>query len=62
VNRWCAERSVARGAVVRLEQVWRLAGLWYADRLDYGWTPRTPAAMERLLTAAGLTGDFWRVS
>jgi len=52
---------VTRGAVVPLEQVWRLSVPWYADRLDYDWTPRTPAAMERLLADAGLTGDFWRV-
>ena len=49
------------GAVVPLEQVWRLAGSWYADRLEHGWTPRTPEAMERLLADAGLTGEFWRV-
>ncbi len=44
-----------------LEQAWQLAQPWYADRLDDEWTPRTPEAMERLLTGAGLTGEFWRV-
>jgi hypothetical protein len=44
-----------------VEQAWRLAQTWYADRLDDEWTPRTPDGMERLLTAAGLTGEFWRV-
>ena len=52
---------MTRGAVVPLEQVWRLTRPWYADRLDHDWTPRTPAAMERLLADAGLAGDFWRV-
>jgi hypothetical protein len=47
--------------VVPLEQVWRLAAPWYADRLDDDWTPRTPDAMEALLTDAGLVGDFWRL-
>lgn len=50
-----------RGATVSLEQIWRLAGPWYADRLDLGWTPRTPYAVQRLLTDAGLIGEFWRV-
>jgi hypothetical protein len=59
VDRWCRDRQVARGAVVPLEQVWRLAMPWYADRLDYDWTPRTPAAMEHLFAEAGLTSDFW---
>jgi hypothetical protein len=52
---------VAKGAVVPLEQVWRLAGPWYADRLDETWSPRMPEAMERILNEAGLTGEFWRV-
>jgi hypothetical protein len=47
--------------VVPLEQVWRLAGPWYANRLDDDWAPRTPDAIEALFTEAGLVGDFWRV-
>lgn len=47
--------------MVAIDQVWRLARTWYADRLDYGWTPRTPDAMERLFAEAGLVGEFWRV-
>jgi len=46
---------------VPVEQVWRLAGPWYADRLDEEWQPRIPDAMTRLLTDAGLTGEFWSV-
>ena len=49
------------GAIVPLEQVWRLTGPWYAGRLDEDWTPRTPDVVERLLTQAGLTGEFWKV-
>jgi len=52
---------VPRGATVPLEQVWRLAGPWYADRLDPLWRPRAPDEIERLFTTAGLTGDFWKV-
>ena len=54
-------RQIPKGAVVAVEQVWRLAKPWYADRLDLGWTPRTPDVMQRLLEDAGLTGEFWRV-
>jgi len=61
VDRWCSERQIGRGALVPLEQVWTLARAWYADRLDEAWMPRTPGGTERLITAAGLTGDFWRV-
>ena len=52
---------MAKGAVVPVEQVWRLAGPWYADRLDENWSPRTGETMERLLGAAGLTGEFWQL-
>jgi hypothetical protein len=62
VDRWCSERQIAKGVVVPLDKVWALARLWYADRLDDEWQPRTAAAMERLFAQAGLTGDFWRVS
>ena len=47
--------------MVPLERVWRLAGPWYANRLDDDWTPRTADVMETLFTNAGLTGDFWRI-
>jgi hypothetical protein len=52
---------MACGAIVPLDKVWRLSGPWYADRLEYGWTPRTPDTIERLFADAGLDGDFWRV-
>jgi hypothetical protein len=61
IDRWCAERQMAKGAVVPVEQVWRLAGPWYADRLDENWSPRTGETMKRLLGAAGLTGEFWQL-
>jgi hypothetical protein len=47
---------------VPLEQLWTLAGPWYGDRLDEGWTPKTESTVERLFTAAGLAGDFWRIT
>ena len=61
VVRWCAESRMARGAVVPLEQVWRLSRPWYANRLDEDWRPRTPEAIEQLFADAGLTGEFWKV-
>jgi hypothetical protein len=42
--------------------VWRLAGEWYADRLDEEWSPRSPATVERILAEAGFIGEFWRVT
>jgi hypothetical protein len=53
---------VPRGAAVTVEQTWRLAQRWYAGRLDYWWTPRTPAAIECVFTDVGLIGEVWRVT
>jgi hypothetical protein len=48
--------------VISAVTIWRLAQPWYGDRLDPGWSSRTAAAAQRLLTQAGLTGDFWRLT
>jgi len=46
---------------VSLDQAWRLAGPWYADRLDEDWRPKSADSMRRMFADAGLTGEFWRV-
>ncbi len=62
VGRWCEVRRIPRGAVLALDQCWRLARAWYADRLTEGWRRRTPEEAEALFAELGLTGDFWRLS
>ena len=47
--------------VISAVTMWRLAQPWYGDRLDPDWSPRTPAAAQRLLTQVGLTGGFWQL-
>lgn len=44
-----------------IETIWKLSAPWYGNRVDYAWSPRAPEETERLLSAVGLTGDFWRV-
>ncbi len=61
VDRWLDERSLSRGAVFSLEQLWRLAGAWYADRLAPDWRRRTAAEAEALFRALGLADEFWRL-
>ena len=50
----------SRGAVVPLEQVWRLAKAWYADPRDRNWRPRTREESQSVLSSVGLVGDFWQ--
>ena len=41
--------------------MWPLTKEWYGDRLDPDFRPRTVVQSQALLTAVGLTADFWRL-
>ncbi len=56
------EATPATGATIPVRQLGALARPWYGDRLDPAWRPRTAAASQRILEAAGLTGDFWSLT
>ena len=58
---WCRARDREPGATMDLGTLERLARAWYGDRLDPGWRPRTRERSQAVLTAAGLTGPFWRL-
>jgi hypothetical protein len=49
------------GAIVPLEQLWRVAKAWYGDRLSPDWVPPSKRSSQRRLRTAGLTGRFWRL-
>jgi hypothetical protein len=38
------------------------ARLWYGDRLQPDWTPRSRDEHQALLDSVGLTGEFWRLA
>ena len=61
MERWLASTGNARGAVVPLETVWRLARAWYADPRDPRWRPRSRDESQAVLTSVGLTGEFWEL-
>jgi hypothetical protein len=62
VDRWCRARRLPRGAIFTLDQAWRLAQAWYADRLSPDWSRRTPAQAEAAFESVGLRGSFWKLS
>jgi len=62
VDRWCEERSVPRGAIVSLDQCWRLSQAWYPGRLTAEWRRMNAAETQATFDSLGLTGDFWRVA
>ncbi len=62
VDRWCAQWALPRGAVLRLDQAWRLAQAWFsADRGAPEWRRPTVEEVEALFARLELTGTFWTV-
>ena len=61
VDAWYGHRS-AIGATLTLDQQWRLARIWYADRMAPEWRRRTPQEAEAVFASLGLTGEFWRLT
>jgi len=61
VESWAHAGSHPVGQVLPSVTMWQLAQTWYGDRLDPDWSPRPPAAAQRLLEQCGLSGGFWRL-
>jgi hypothetical protein len=59
---WCREHRRGPGALVELPRLRHLAALWYGDRLQADWRPRSGAESQAILDRVGLTGDFWRLT
>jgi hypothetical protein len=53
--------EVTEGELVDLPTLKRLARLWYGNRLDPDWRPRTRDESQAILAGVGLTSDFWRL-
>jgi hypothetical protein len=62
VDRWCEQWNRARGGTLSLEQGWKLAQLWYGDRLNPDWQPKSAAQAEGVFREVGLVGEFWKLS
>lgn len=59
VTTWLDRAGAARGYVMDLPTLWRLASGWYAGRLDRGYVRREPSAAADYLRSVGLSGAFW---
>lgn len=59
VERWVNQKGYARGAVVPLDTVWRLAKAWYVDPRNASWRPRSRDESQAVLASVGLTDEFW---
>jgi len=61
VNRWCRQWNLPRGRTLSLAQGWRLAQLWYGDRLRPDWAPKSAEKAEKTFAEVGLVGEFWKL-
>jgi hypothetical protein len=59
VGDWLAATGSARGYVMDLGTLWRLAAHWYDGRLDRGYFRREPSQAAAYLRGVGLSGSFW---
>jgi hypothetical protein len=62
VDRWCAQWKRPRGGTLSLAQGWKLAQLWYHDRLGPRWRPKTAREAESVFQQVGLVGEFWKLT
>jgi hypothetical protein len=61
VNAWCADRRVARGAIMTLSQAWALSQRWYGNRLDPDFRRPSVDEANAIFASVGLTGAFWKL-
>jgi hypothetical protein len=61
IEKWCKAWRLPFGAVLSLEQAWKLADAWYRDRLSPDWRRRTVDEAHALFRSLGLTSEFWRL-
>lgn len=62
VGRWRTQWGLAPGAMLSLEQAWRLAAAWFApDRGAPQWRRPPVEDVEALFASLGLTGPFWNL-
>jgi hypothetical protein len=59
VGRWLSATGNARGYVMDLPTLWRLAHDWYTGRLESPYVRRDPESAASYFRDVGLHGPFW---
>lgn len=59
---WIASHPTReRGGTMTVDTCWKLARIWYADKLKPGYRRKTPDEVRAAFESLGLVGDFWRL-
>jgi len=61
VDRWCDQRGLERGGLVKPEQIWAMARAWYSNVLSPDFRRRPPEEAQAFFTEINLTGPFWQL-
>ena len=62
IDRALAAAGLPRGATFTVDQCRTLAQRWFSDRLAPDWRRRTIDEAHAIFAAAGLRGEFWRLT
>jgi hypothetical protein len=62
IERWCQQWGRPPGGTLSLAQGWKLAQLWYGDRLAAQWRPKSAVQAESVFREVGLVGEFWKLT
>jgi len=62
IDRWHKAWNLPRGAVLTLDQCFRLAKIWYSpDRREENWRRFTLEESEKIFHDLGLTSEDWKL-
>lgn len=59
LENWLEQAGRERGATLTVDQCWRLARAYYADKGKPGFRRKTPQETRETFASIGLTGPFW---
>jgi len=59
LREWCSSSDYPLRPIVRMEQLWELARVWYSTRLEAQSRRPQPSEMREIFGRLGLVGDFW---
>ena len=59
VREWCQVQGLPLRPMVRIDQLWGLAEVWYSTRLQPNSRRPQPAEMRQIFARLGLVDAFW---
>jgi len=61
LTQWLESKQATRGAVLSIDQVWKLSQRWYHNRLSLDCHGRSMEQAQEIFEELGLTSEFWKI-